>query len=399
MISKRLLLLILCLAVTSCTMDCVEPGLQSRNISVNVDVPVHKADEGVKIHWVDSGQIISKDEEIQFNLNGSINFCPLEKEKDPRKVLVPAVFCANGSEPEYSSELINNSGLDEHKVCKNVGFGGDKSHSKRRYVDTGIKVNPGDKLSFSLVSREMIIDYDNPGRKGISFDDNCYIAEKGDEKATIKDMLNGGTFYCGDNSKRTTVKFPQLSKENMEKRRVLVGNGYTPYDNKVHFNKGYIQDNKTWRYGSLLDLRRAKIGLNELCDGKNCDFNEVKKYSSYELNCYYQNVCYTEKGIWNYGLGQAGERNCVSSIRYEKYDKGNTCDMYSYLKKIEENVKAGGFTEDDKSWAEALVAKIGDLDDQDTAKGIQCLPKKEGAKGDNMCSQIGNNNKYEDFSL
>ncbi|MDX5543011.1 MAG: type IV secretion system protein, partial [Wolbachia endosymbiont of Andrena apicata] len=75
------------------------------------------------------------------------------------------------------------------------------------------------------------------------------------------------------------------------------------------------------------------------------------------------------------------------------------CDMYSYLEKMEGNVKAGSFTEDDKSWAEALVAKIGDPDDKNTAKGIQCLPKKEGAKGDNMCSQIGDNNKFEDFSL
>lgn len=77
MISKRSLLLILCLAITGCNMDCVEPGLQSRNTSVNVDVPVHKADEGVKIHWVDSGQVISKGEEIKFTLDGSVNFCLL----------------------------------------------------------------------------------------------------------------------------------------------------------------------------------------------------------------------------------------------------------------------------------------------------------------------------------
>ncbi|NEV49365.1 conjugal transfer protein TrbL [Wolbachia pipientis] len=412
MISKRSLLLILCLAITGCTMDCVEPGLQSRNISVNVDVPVHKADEGVKIHWVDSGQIISKDEEIKFTLDGSVNFCPCKEDKNPREVLVPASFCADGSEPHYSkaadiNDVPNNYGVDEIGINKNELCGGRGFGSNRRYVDTGIKVNPGDKLSFSLVSREMAIDYDNPGRKGISFDDNCYSTEKGDKKATIKEMLNGGTFYCGDSGKRTAVKFPQLSKEKMEKRKVLVGNGYTPYDNKVHFNKDYIKDNKPWMYGSLLDLRRAKIGLNELCDVKQskggnqktkCNPEERKKYNSYELNCYCQSICYTEKGIWNYDLGQTGAQNCVSSIRYKKYDKGNTCDMYSYLKRVEENVKAGSFTEDDDSWAEALVAKIGNPDDQDTDKGIQCLPKKEGAKGDNICSQIGGNT-FEDFSL
>ncbi|WP_353280086.1 type IV secretion system protein [Wolbachia endosymbiont (group A) of Phasia obesa] len=405
MISKRSLLLILCLAITGCNMDCVEPGLQSKNTSVNVDVPVRKAD---KIHWVDSGQVISQGEKIKFTLDGSVNFCPFKEDKNPRKVLVPASFCADGSEPNYSkaadiNSVPNNYGVNESKneLCGGKGFG-----SNRRYVDTGIKVNPGDKLSFSLVPRKITIDYDNPEGKGINFDDNCYKAVENDrketvyKKATVSEVHQGGEFFCdGKDGTKNKIQFLPLDKTKAKESKVLVGNGYTPYDNKVHFNKGYIQDNEPWVYGSLLDLRRAKIGLNELCDGKNCSLDERKKYSSYELNCYHQNICYTEKGIWNYGLGQAGERNCVSSIRYKKYDKGNKCDMYSYLEKMEGNVKAGSFTEDDKSWAEALVAKIGDPDDKNIAKGIQCLPKKEGAKGDNMCLQIGDNNKFEDFSL
>ncbi|QIT36646.1 TrbL/VirB6 family protein [Wolbachia endosymbiont of Brugia pahangi] len=453
MINKRLLLLILYFAITGCNIDCVEPGLQSRNTSVNVDVPVHKADEGTKIHWVDSGQVISKGEEIKFTLDGSINFCPLKEDKNPRKVLVPAVFCADGSIPSYSDELINNSGLNEQEVCKNVGFGNSQSYSKRRYVDTGIKVNFGDRLRFRLVPREITIDHGNPGGKGISFDDNCYRTEKGDDKATIKDMLNGGTFYCENNGKRIAEKFPQLSKENMERREVLVGNGYTPYDNKVHFNRGYIQDESPWMHGSLLDLRRTKIGLNELCDGKDCDFNkrqkqsstkieldqlckrgkcdsdEIKKYSSYELNCYYQNVCYTERGIWNYSSHENKERNCVSSIRYNKYDKGNKCDMYSYLEEIQKRLKSteqnkqdteqvnknnkdSGDEDDEEdkdiSRAEALVAKISDpggasipgserYDMKDTAKGTQCLPKRKGAHENLVCSELNDN--FRHFSL
>ncbi len=50
------------------------------------------------------------------------------------------------------------------------------------YVDTGIKVSPGDKLSFSLVPRKITIDYDNPEGKGINFDDNCYKAVENDRK-------------------------------------------------------------------------------------------------------------------------------------------------------------------------------------------------------------------------
>ncbi|WP_265021196.1 TrbL/VirB6 family protein [Wolbachia endosymbiont (group A) of Icerya purchasi] len=425
MISKRSLLLILCLAITGCNMDCVEPGLQSRNTSVNVDVPVHKAD---KIHWVDSGQVISQGEKIKFTLDGSVNFCPLKEDKNPREVLVPAVFCTDGSEPNYSkaaniNDVPNNYGVEEKGVNENELCGGKGFGSNRRYVDTGIKVNPGDKLSFSLVPRKITIDYDNPGGKGISFDDNCYRAEEGGEKVSASEILNvskqeGEEFFCeGKDGKRNKIKFLPLDKTKAKESKVLVGNGYTPYDNKVHFNKGYVKNNEPWIHGSLFDLRRAKIGLNELCDGKNCSLDEKKKYSSYELNCYYQNICYTRKGIWSYGSGQAGERNCVSSIRYDKYDKKNKenkrenkCDIYSHLKEVEDKLKkieenTGSNidltlnTKDDDSWAEALVAKIGKPDDQDTTKGIQCLPKKEGAKGDNMCSQIGGNNKFEDFSL
>jgi len=386
-------------------MDCVEPGLQSRNTSVSIDVPVREAGEGVKIHWVDSGQVISKDEKIKFTLGGSVNLCPLKEGKNPKRVLVPAVFCANDLIPNYSNKLTDNASLDEREICGDIGFGNNEFYSNRRYVDTGIKANPGDKLSFSLVPREITIDYDNPQGKGISFDDNCYRTEKGDEKdrATIRDMLNGGKFFCGESGKRTVVEFPPLNKEEMNKRRVLVGNGYTPYDNKVHFNKGYIKDESPWMNGALLDLRRTKIGLNELCNGKKCDFNEISKYSSYELNCYYQKICYAKQGIDFNG-------NCVSSVRYKNYDKNNKCDMYSHLKgvedklkKIEENKDNTDFISnieeetEDISWAEALVAKIGDLDDQDTAKGIQCFPNEKGAEGDNVCSQI--NYKFEDYSL
>lgn len=416
MMSRKSLLLILCLVITGCTMDCVEPGLQSRNTSVSIDVPVREAGEGVKIHWVDSGQVISKDEKIKFTLGGSVNFCPLKEGKNPKRVLVPAVFCANDLIPNYSNKLIDNASLDEREICGDIGFGNNEFYSNRRYVDTGIKANPGDTLRFSLVPRKMTINCDKlEDLKGkVIFDDDYY--KNKDSKASAGEVCKGGKFFYKDeqDSKkefeldRLDKRKDKDGKEEDQQYRYLVGNGYTPYDNKVHFNKDYIQN--SWINGALLDLRRTKIGLNELCNGKRCDFNELNKYSSYELNCYYQNICYNAKGI--------GE-NCVSSIRYEKYDKRNTCDMYSHLKRIEDELKEIeknkrdskqidinlisnsklNFKEDreDISWAEALVAKVGDLNNQNTAKGIQCFPEKKGAKGDNVCSQIGGN--FEHFSL
>ncbi|WP_265030942.1 TrbL/VirB6 family protein [Wolbachia endosymbiont (group B) of Athalia cordata] len=416
MMSRKSLLLILCLVITGCTMDCVEPGLQSRNTSVSIDVPVREAGEGVKIHWVDSGQVISKDEKIKFTLGGSVNFCPLKEGKNPKRVLVPAVFCANDLIPNYSNKLIGNASLDEREICGDIGFGNNEFYSNRRYVDTGIKANPGDTLRFSLVPRKMTINCDKlEDLKGkVIFDDDYY--KNKDSKASAGEVCKGGKFFYKDeqDSKkefeldRLDKRKDKDGKEEDQQYRYLVGNGYTPYDNKVHFNKDYIQN--SWINGALLDLRRTKIGLNELCNGKRCDFNELNKYSSYELNCYYHNICYNAKGI--------GE-NCVSSIRYEKYDKRNTCDMYSHLKRIEDELKEIeknkrdskqidinlisnsklNFKEDreDISWAEALVAKVGDLNNQNTAKGIQCFPERKGAKGDNVCSQIGDN--FEHFSL
>ncbi|MGL9732477.1 MAG: type IV secretion system protein [Wolbachia sp.] len=437
MINKKSLLLIVYLAITGCNIDCVEPGLQSRNTSVNVNVPVHKVDERVKINWIDSGQIISKDEKIKFTIDGSLNFCFPKEDKNPRKVLVPAVFCADGSIPIYNkainiNDVSNNYGVDEKDVSGNELCGGRGFGSNRRYVDTEIKVNPGDKLNFSLVPREILIDYDNPEEKSISLNDNCYKTEKEDDKnrATIKEILNGGTFFCESNGKRTAIEFPNLNKKNIEKRKVLVGNGYTPYDNKVHFNKNFIKRDEPWINGALLDLQQARVGLNELCNGKNCNLNEIKKYGSYELNCYYQNICYTKEGIFNNDLHKKGNRNCVSSIRYEKYDKKNKenkkeykCNMYSHLKKIEdrlkeikENKSSTSFTSNDKEdienilWAEALIAKIGNFDTTKNRRfdrkngntnSVQYLPKeKDTGKNSNQEYKYSKtSNDFEDFSL
>lgn len=92
MMSRKSLLLILCLVITGCTMDCVEPGLQSRDTSVSINVPVRETGEGVKIHWIDSGQVISQDEKIKFTLGGSANFCPLKKVKIQREYLCLLYF-------------------------------------------------------------------------------------------------------------------------------------------------------------------------------------------------------------------------------------------------------------------------------------------------------------------
>lgn len=412
-------------------MDCVEPGLQSRNTTVNVDVPVKKADDGATIHWVNSNQVINKDEKVKFTIGGSINLCHSQEGKNPRKVLVPASFCADGSMPNYDeakdiSKVPDDYGVNASELCRGQNFG-----SNRRYVDTEIKVNPGDKLTFSLVPRKIKIDCDNlfdlQGK--VVFDDDCYT--KVGNKATEQEICKGGTFsYIDEKNEKKERKFEPLDerKDNKGNKHpqvyeVLVGNGYTPYDNKVHFYKDPKAE-VPWINGALLDLRRVKKGLDDLCNkerskGGNwktrCGLDKMKKYSSYELNCYDQNICYNKYGIWN-GNG----RNCVSSIKYNKYNKRGTCDMYSHIKKVEEELQVQQDDQDvnddnsvldhNTSWAEALVAKIapsieydentpytGRLDMSSDAKGTQCLPRSKGANGDLVCSIV--KNKFSEFSL
>ena len=409
----RLLLIILCFFITSCNMDCVEPGLQSRDISVRVEVPLRKDDPQSIMHWVDSEQVISKGESIKFNVDGEIDFCPKEEGKNPVEVLVPAVFCSDGSEPNYDqakdiNQVEDNFGKDSLSSLCSRGF--QQKDIKRRYIDSRINVNPGDKLTFSLVPRKMKINCGN--LQGVTLDENYYLDDKCKKKASTAEICKGGTFFILDDKTQCILEEPglkSLEKKNSENESIeydiLVGNGYTPYDNKVHFNVEHIKDGSPWKIGSLLDLRRHKVPLRK--DEKRNE-SEEKKYNSYELNCYNQNICYNNSGMWN-GTLQNSHQNCVSSIRYKKYDVNNQCNMYSYFKKIEDRMgevkeakKISLIKESDNndSWAEALVAKISTtgivLDDNDMeydSQGTQCLPK--GNTG--ICTDVTDN--FKDFSL
>lgn len=413
----RLLIIILCFFITSCNMDCVEPGLQSRDISFHVEVPLRKDDANSVMHWVDSEQVISKGESIKFNVNGEIDFCPKKKGKNPVEILVPAVFCADGSEPNYDqakyiNKVEDNFGKDLSSLCLGVF---QKEEIKRRYIDSKIKVNPGDKLTFSLIPRKMKINCNN--LQGVTLDENYYLDNKCKQKASTDAICKGGKFFIQDKNKCVESDLKSLEDKDSKDNEydILVGNGYTPYDNKVHFNVEHIKDNSPWKIGSLLDLRRHKIALNKVVSSKDKNDSEEKKYNSYELNCYNQNICYNDSGMWN-GTLQNSHQNCVSSIRYGKYDAENKCNMYSYFESIEdkiEKLKGSGQNEKDSwaedliekdSWAEALIAKISATsividdstkhDDMDyDSQGTQCLPK--GNSG--ICTDVTED--FKDFSL
>ena len=431
--TNKVLLLVLCFVITGCTMDCVEPGLQTRETSVSVDVPVNKDSESVKIQWVDSGQVISKEEKIRFSVDGSISFCPGQ---EPVQILVPAIFCSDGSEPNYekAKDLYSNnpvSGLDAKEVCGGKGFGA----GDRRYVDTGIKVNPGNKLNFDLVPRKMNVDCNK--LQDVTLDENCYKTDSLDDKqrATPKEICRGGEFFCtnikGERVKHTFNPSDKKEGKNLE-YKLPIGKTYTPYDNKVDF---FNSGNSKWIDGALLDLRKTnQISLDKLCEKEyedkkqecindrkknssikfpsceeqakiakqSCKEIKKKKYSIDDLNCYYNNICYGQKGLGS---------SCISSVRYKEYEVDNKCNMYSYLRKVEQQVTAKKDLIQDEglfSWATGLIAKIDHSDEDYTnisynkrndmsvgSKGSQCLPSGRS----DVCTKIGAGKDFKDFSL
>jgi type IV secretion system protein VirB6 len=437
--------------------DCVRHGLNNEITSINVEIPVHKSSDDLQIYWVDSGEVISRTnvknkgtadenaedkDKVRFTIDGSIDLCPTNNES---KTLVPATFCDNDSVPDYSkAENIEKApddlGYELDGVCSGVRDKDSKrEYGKRRYVDTGIKVNPGDKLIFSLIPRKIKItcnnyDQGNSVSERITFDE---IKNSDSISMNPKEICQGKVDCSGESSN----KEPKSLDGSYD---VLVGNGYTPYDNKVYRSLKASQ----WMKGSLLDLRRCdrERTLTELKESllnpsimdkiyRSCDNNndrqrcireyeeaelkkEKEKYSVYELNCFENKICYNASGIGT---------DCVSSIRYQKYDKNNRCDMDAYITelrtKIEEMRGKGNDSgivgswdngqTNDISWAESLVAKIVSSSDPivsslslkelphesqeellHESKGSQCFPKKSNGR----CALIESDN-FKDFSL
>ncbi len=408
------------------TDDCINPGLNNEITGVNIEISVREPSDGDEIYWVDSGEVISKKEQksgnqdkITFTVDGVINLCPINNES---KTLVPATFCNEDRVPDYNdAKNIENAGDDLGRDLKGV-CRGKNINNKRRYVDTGIKVNTGDKLSFSLIPRQIKIACENNlfGQK-ITLDEI-----PGDNGKTIDfyDICNG-RFNCSGEGKNS--QFESLNKKSYD---VLVGNGYTPYDNKVYRDFNFSKFNTS---GALLDLRRCprkklieiqSLPLDEdirdeiatSCsnsrDKQECIKRTEeerrkmmkKKYSVYELNCFENNICYNQSGIGS---------KCFSSIRYQKYDRNNRCDMDAYLAELEEKMKTVidkigtdnqksendiMYKAENLSWAESLVAKIGSSNKEDLllgSEGSQCFPEKNNKK----CALIEDNSDFKKFSL
>ncbi len=432
----KLWLFTLCFLVTGYAVgvdDCIDSGLNNEITGVNIEIPVRKPSGDLEIYWVDSGEVISKEEhkdgdeatKVRFTVDGGINLCPHNNEF---KTLVPARFCNDGTEPDYSGaenienadyslgHKLNKSGeLD--KVCnvrKRLDNKKNIQNNPRRYVDTGIKVNAGDKLSFSLIPRQIKIDCSND--KGLFDPKNPKITlDEIQGKSNAEICM--GKFNCPDSEgKETNSRVQSLGSLNGKSYDVLVGNGYTPYDNKVYRDFEHSKFNDS---GVLLDLRscsRKKLtelqyftadkaihdktalcsNISDISEKQKCteEIEMMKKYSVYELNCFENKICYNQSGIGS---------DCFSSIRYKKYEKEkNRCNMYYYLDELEKSMQSKTdiiyTNEKDSSWAESLVAKIVSSNTPEGlllgSQGVQCFPEKNNGK----CALIEDND-FTKFSV
>ncbi len=359
---KRLLLLFCCI-MTGCNINCIEAGSGVSNSSIEIEVPakIKNIDKSSpSSYWIDSGESISEKQTIKLTISGAISLCPKDS-SNPKNVVVPAIFCKDGAIPEYSDD---NDGTDPQKVCKNHGR---EFSSVGRYVDTGLNVNPGDILNFSLIPKKIVIEDCKKLPLGVVIDGpNVYYSDKeGKKSVSSTDVCkSGGSYYIknedGDISQQE-IRFEPLQGREFD---VLIGNGYTPYDNKAHHNR--LGANLPWKAGALLDLRNIRPELKESYCNQPLD-STTKKFSSYDINCFCNKICYNDKAIWSLSMGP--DANCMSSIRY-KFKNHSKCSLK--LEDFELDKETGFRT----SWAELLVARISSSNSLDwNSTGKQCLPK------------------------
>ncbi len=380
--------------MTGCGINCIEPGSGVSSSSIKIEVPPKvKKGSSASYYWINSGESISVDQTLKMTVSGAINLCPKDF-SNPKNVIVPAVFCSDGAIPKYSD---NNDVTDPDKICKGHG---EEFSNRGRYVDTGVSVNPDDILKFSLIPRKITInDCKNPPPGVIIDGPNVYYRDKeGKESVSSIDVCrSGGSYYMkGDDGsiyeardeKGNSIgpmKFESLQGREFD---VLVGNGFTPYDNKVHLSTNAIDSfgHDFWKKGALLDLRNIKPDLNNnICKkyGRIQKLDSVaEKFSAYDLNCFCGNICYNQ-GPWASNSGISNDKNCISSVRY-KFKGNGTCSLNT------ENLDLNEF-HFTTSWAELLIARIDRSKSE--AWGIsakQCLPE-----GNEKC--INYNRGLNDF--
>ena len=153
------------IVLSACDNECIKPGAGVSSASINVEVPVFiegatKID--VASQWIDSGVLVKAGENISVDVKNSINFCADTAENIAKcannkicsKKIVPAVFCSDGSIPRYDHP--DKEKVEAHDPSVICAHSKGETSNYSYYVDSGIKVDPGDHLKFNLVPSQVI---------------------------------------------------------------------------------------------------------------------------------------------------------------------------------------------------------------------------------------------------
>ena len=380
---------------------CIAPGEGVSAVTRRIKVPVfmHGMDPNdPKTLWLDTGESISESEDITISsIQGSINFCI---NQDPNickincsELIVPASFCKDGTVPNYSQDIDDTSFSDPSIVCKDHG---EEFSSEGSYVDSNIKVNPGDILHFSLIPRDFLVD--NCLSDKITIFESGNLVDKDGNEIRDKDDNSIAVQKTNLCMEPISVNISEGNNQSFggyygQSYKIMVDNSFTPYGNKVY--KSYVVENNVvsevvddcpvclyfashgmvitkesnqssrtnpWIQSKLLDLREFSDPFNDSKShvANNTDAcavpldNIMGKLPSYHVNLACGIICGED--------GKSDTDDCIDSVLY-KVNNFNIPDFGTI-----ESQSTTEYT------MKSLVAKIGNNELSFDSTGQQCLP-------------------------
>ncbi len=387
MIRRIIFLFIVCVFVTSCGDECIQPGDGVSQNVIEVDVPVYM--KGATINdkgslWVDTGVNITSQETLPLSITGAINFCADTEEniqscanpKICRKVVVPALHCSDGSQLSYYDDPI-----DESKMC---------AHSQGKlavdgwYVDSGLKVNPGDTVKFDVIPYKTIKVTDcyniPPEVENYTFEDleSLYLGVTNKsqldskEKKYIQDIIDNKLHVICENG-LDLVKIPNAKNGAYLhlppfKGRVFnvdISNNFIPEGNKVYTRRHKFNKNVYWYKGSLADARvsiHGKAVYDYDCKKGSPPDSNMLRLNTYDINLHCKSLC--EEETWS--------GYCISSLRYKWVPGSDECKKYAKDSAALHQCRSHSTPQE--RWANGIIAKVGGNNRKPSDPGQQCLP-------------------------
>ncbi|WDM84992.1 type IV secretion system protein [Ehrlichia sp. JZT12] len=267
---KNLFVILLLLSVTGCGINCIEGSQGVSGSSVVIEVPpvAEMKSDKLQPHWVDTGLRVNADQTMRLTIDGALNMCPKDS-LNPKEVIVQALNCNDGT-VDYTDESIY---ANMEKTCKDINF---RVYHGGRLIDVFPSINDGDVFRVSLVPRKVRITDCSPSALkdlGVIYysDNEVFEDDKCEKPIKAESICQHGIkrFYMKVKDQKNECKLfegmsaiPRLQGTEVS---ALVDNTYTPYGNKVFYDKKSKED---W------------IEAPFVYDARTIKFTDVKKLKS-----------------------------------------------------------------------------------------------------------------------